>query len=163
MTRSHPRRVSDRRGATPAMRYPRRMTTLRVALVAAMWVVSGCSAASSSADDHGSLTPASEQPSVVPSESASGSAGTSSLPASITDPIIAEIAGLAGVPVDQVVVVSAEAVTFPDGGLGCPQPGMAYTQVLVDGYKVVATAAGKTYDYRGTGAGTFRRCENASG
>ena len=144
------------------MRYPRRMTTLRVALVAALWVVNGCSAASSS-DDHGSLTPASDQPSQVPGESASGSPGANSLPPSITDPIVAEIAGLAGVPADQVVVVSAEAVTFPDGGLGCPEPGMAYTQVHVDGYKVIATAAGKTYDYRGTGAGTFRRCTNASG
>ena len=145
------------------MRYSRRMTTLRVALIAAMWVASGCSAASSSADDHGSLTQATEQPSLVPGESPSGSAGANSLPSSITDPIVAEIAGLAGVPADQVVVVSAEAVTFPDGGLGCPEPGMAYTQVLVDGYKVIATAAGRTYDYRGTGAGTFRRCTNASG
>ena len=56
-------------------------------------------------------------------------------------------------------LVSAEAVTFPDGGLGCPEPGMAYTQVMTDGYKVVATAGGKTYDYRGTGS-TFRRCTN---
>ncbi len=66
-------------------------------------------------------------------------------------------ARLAGVPVEQVVVVSAEAVTFPDGSLGCPQPGMVYTQALVDGYKIVAEAGGKTYDFRGTGS-TFRLC-----
>ena len=54
-------------------------------------------------------------------------------------------------------VISAEAVTFPDGSLGCPQPGMVYTQALVDGYKIVAEAGGKTYDYRGTGS-TFRLC-----
>jgi hypothetical protein len=139
------------------------MTTLRFALVAALWVVGGCSAASSSADDHGTLTPTSDQPSLVPAASQSGSGSTNSLPAAITDPIVAEIAGLAGVTVDQVVVVSAQPMTFPDGGLGCPEPGMAYTQVLVDGYKVIATAAGKTYDYRGTGPGTFRRCGNATG
>ena len=163
MTPSHPRHAADRRGAAPAMRYPRRMTTFHVALVAALWVVGGCSAASSSPDDRRSLTPATDQPSLVPGEAPSGSPGMNSLPPAITDPIVAEIAGLAGVPADQVVVVSAEPVTFPDGGLGCPEPGMAYTQVLVDGYKVVATAAGKTYDYRGTGAGTFRRCTNATG
>ena len=67
---------------------------------------------------------------------------------------------MAGVPVDQVTVVSAETVTFPDGSLGCPQPGMAYTQIPVDGYRIVATAGGTTYDYRGTG-GTFQRCVGA--
>jgi hypothetical protein len=56
-----------------------------------------------------------------------------------------------------VTVISAEAVTFPDGSLGCPEPGMAYTQALVDGYKIVAEAGGKTYDFRGTGS-TFRLC-----
>jgi hypothetical protein len=63
--------------------------------------------------------------------------------------------------VDQVVVVSAEEVTFPDGSLGCPQPGMVYTQAMVDGYKIVAEAGGKTYDYRGSGS-TFRLCTATS-
>jgi hypothetical protein len=36
---------------------------------------------------------------------------------------------------------------------------MAYTQALVDGYRIVAEAGGTTYDYRGTGS-TFRLCEN---
>ena len=61
-------------------------------------------------------------------------------------------------PVDQVTVQSAEPVTFPDGSLGCPVPGMAYTQHVVDGYKIVALAAGTTYDYRGTAPGKFRLC-----
>ena len=81
-----------------------------------------------------------------------------SLPASIVDPVVADIARRAGVPVDQVAVQSAEAVTFPDGGLGCPVPGMAYPQVQVDGYRIVAVAAGTTYDYRGSAPGTFRLC-----
>ena len=81
------------------------------------------------------------------------------LPAATLDPVVAEIASLAGMPTDQVVVVSAEPVTFPDGGLGCPEPGMAYPQVLVDGYKIVATAGRETYDYRGSAPGTFRRCK----
>ncbi len=101
-----------------------------------------------------SLRPASDQPSLEPG----ASTGTVNLPASVVDPVVADIARLAGVPVDAVTVLSAEAVTFPDAGLGCPVPGMAYTQVQVDGYKVVAVAAGTTYDYRGTAPGTFRRC-----
>ena len=125
------------------------MLVIRVTLIAALWVVGGCSAASSS---NGPLTPASDQPTQESAEP-----GAVGLPASVVDPVVAEVARLAGVPVDQVVVVSAEEVTFPDGSLGCPQPGMVYTQAMVDGYKIVAEAGGKTYDYRGSGS-TFRLC-----
>jgi hypothetical protein len=37
-------------------------------------------------------------------------------------------------------VVQAEAVTWPDGALGCPEPGIVYTQALVPGYWVVVEA-----------------------
>jgi len=128
------------------------MLVIRITLIATLWVVGGCSAASSSGGPSGPLTPASDQPTQE-----SAGPGAVNLPASVVDPVVAEVARLAGVPVDQVVVVSAEAVTFPDGSLGCPQPGMVYTQAMVDGYKIVAEAGGKTYDYRGTGS-TFRLC-----
>ena len=136
------------------MRYPPAMSTIRLALVAALVVVAGCSAASSS-PGQGSVAPSDQ-----PGASQPAGSGTSGLPATITDPIIVDVAGLAGVAIDGVTVVSAEAVTFPDGSLGCPEPGMAYSQVVTDGYKIVLTAGGKTYDYRGTGPGTFRRCTN---
>lgn len=56
-------------------------------------------------------------------------------------------------------LVSAEAVTWRDGSLGCPRPGMKYTQALVDGMQVVVEAGGRQYDYRfGTGD-TPRLCE----
>jgi len=79
------------------------------------------------------------------------------LPASKIAPVVVDAAGRAGVTPDQVKVVSAEAMTFPDGSLGCPEPGMAYTQMVVDGFKIVAQAKGVTYDYRGTANG-FRLC-----
>lgn len=47
-----------------------------------------------------------------------------------------------------VVVVSAEKVTFNDGSLGCPRPGVQYTQALVDGMRVIVEAGGRRYDYR---------------
>ena len=40
-------------------------------------------------------------------------------------------------------------VVWPDGSLGCPQAGMAYTQALVQGYQVVLSAGGRTYHYHG--------------
>ena len=50
--------------------------------------------------------------------------------------------------------------TWSDGSLGCPEPGMMYTQALVDGYQVIVEANGTQLDYRGSGPGQFRVCEN---
>ena len=47
-----------------------------------------------------------------------------------------------------IVVVSAENVRFNDGSLGCPRPGVQYTQALVDGMRVIVEADGRRYDYR---------------
>jgi hypothetical protein len=147
--------------------YHRHLMTVRIALFATLWIVAGCTSAASSGspsgspgvaapstDIAGSLEPASQQPLPV----STASPGPSDLPTSVVEPVVADIARLAAVPVDQVTVQSAEWVTFPDGGLGCPVAGMVYTQVLVDGYKIVAVGAGTTYDYRGTGPGKFRLC-----
>jgi hypothetical protein len=136
------------------------MTGFRVALLAAIWIVSGCSAAGSS-DGTGSLGPSSSEPSAIPDDTgaASSSPGVLDLPASVIEPVVAEISRLSGVPVAEVSIVSAEAATFPDGSLGCPVPGMAYTQMVTDGYRIVADAGGTTYDYRGT-RNSFSRCLN---
>jgi hypothetical protein len=64
-----------------------------------------------------------------------------------------------GVSTDGVEVVTARAVTWPSGALGCPKPGMAYTQVVTNGYQVVVTAGGKRYDYRFGTTATPRLCE----
>ncbi len=56
-------------------------------------------------------------------------------------------------------LVSAESITWPNGALGCPQPGEAYTQALVDGMRVVVDAGGATYDYRFGRGDTPRLCE----
>ena len=97
---------------------------------------------------------------LVPVTPDPGSPGSSSgsLTPSIVDPIIADAASRADVPIGEVTLISAEAVTWPDGGLGCPLPGMVYPQVIVDGYQVIVMAGGRTYDYRGSSAGTFRLC-----
>lgn len=50
-------------------------------------------------------------------------------------------------------VESAEAVTWPDSSLGCPSPGVQYTQSLVEGLRVLVRVDGERYDFR-FGAGT---------
>lgn len=59
-----------------------------------------------------------------------------------------------------VSVTRDEAVTWPDGSLGCPQPGMVYPQVLIDGYWVVLALGETSYDYRADERGRFLLCEN---
>ena len=54
----------------------------------------------------------------------------------------------------------ADAVTFSDGSLDCPEPGMSYTQALVDGYQVEIEAGDETLDYRVGAGGSFRLCES---
>jgi hypothetical protein len=51
-------------------------------------------------------------------------------------------------------------VTFSDGSLDCPEPGMSYTQALVDGYQVEIEAGDETLDYRVGAGGSFRLCES---
>lgn len=53
------------------------------------------------------------------------------------------------VAVAEIEVRRAEAVTWSDGALGCPQPGFAYTQALVPGYQVVLAVGDTEYHYHG--------------
>ena len=46
-----------------------------------------------------------------------------------------------------VTVIEAQPVTWPDASLGCPQPGMMYTQNTTPGMRVILAAAGKQYEY----------------
>ena len=57
-----------------------------------------------------------------------------------------------------ITVTSAEAVTWPDGSLGCPQPGMMYTQALVAGYRIVLQAGGQTLNYHAMSRGRPMFC-----
>jgi hypothetical protein len=59
---------------------------------------------------------------------------------------------------DQAVLVRAESVIWPDGSLGCPQPGVMYTQALVEGYWIQFMVGDQVYDYRATQNGSFQLC-----
>jgi hypothetical protein len=85
------------------------------------------------------------------------------VPQGILDPILKEAAALANVARKQLVIVRAEPVIWNDGSLGCPEPGMMYTQALVNGYWVVIDAAGQTYDFRVGRGGSFRLCPAGRG
>ena len=58
-----------------------------------------------------------------------------------------------------ITVIIAEAVTWNDGSLGCPQPGRLYTQAIVPGYRVVLELAGQRYTYHADAGGYFMPCD----
>ncbi len=60
-------------------------------------------------------------------------------------------------------LVRAQAVTWSDGSLGCPEPGMSYTQALVEGYWIVLDAGDQTLDYRASASGAFKLCPDSMG
>lgn len=68
-------------------------------------------------------------------------------PGSMAELAVADLVERLGVEPTDVTVVGSESVTWSDGSLGCPEPGMSYTQALVPGHRVVLTVDGATYEY----------------
>lgn len=143
----------------------RRTVTLRNMLLrscAVALLVTACAGAgdesgitTSSAPDNATTTDRSFT-TVVPSTSGE------SLPDYLDEGLIDEVRELAshetGIAPGEFEVETAVQVTWSDGSLGCPQPGQAYTQALVDGYWVVLSHDSDTYDFRAGLDREFRLC-----
>lgn len=70
----------------------------------------------------------------------------------------ADLAQRLGASPDEIEVVEARQVTWPDTSLGCPEPGMMYAQVLTPGVLVRLLYAGDHYRYHGGRAALPRLC-----
>jgi hypothetical protein len=57
-------------------------------------------------------------------------------------------------------IVQSQAVQWPDGAMGCPEPGMMYTQALVPGYRVRFQVDDEIYSYHAAQGGSFKLCPN---
>ena len=96
-------------------------------------------------DNDGDTTVAEQSPTIEPGN---------------VDPNLTDLVALASadlmerlsVGLGDVVVISAESVVWPDGSLGCPIPDMRYTQVQVDGTKIVLSVDGGIYNYHSGGS-----------
>jgi len=95
--------------------------------------------------------------------SAAAMAQTSEAPPELLDKIRAEVASEQGVSAADVKVISAEAVNWPNSALGCPKPGLMYTQAIVPGYRIKLEAGGKHFTYNASTRGSYKRCELALG
>ena len=85
------------------------------------------------------------------------------VPQPILESITKEVAAVAKVGREQLVIVRAESVVWNDGSLGCPQGGNMYTQALVNGYWVIIKAREQTYDFHADSRGAFILCPPGQG
>lgn len=122
-------------------------------------------AASGGAATEGPGGPPSPEPAPPPDDSPATSPAeeapvTGEVPDSMLDPVLADAAERTGAATDALDVTRAEQVQWSDGSLGCPEPGMFYTQAIVLGYHVEVTAPGGIeLDYRLDDRGRFRLCD----
>jgi len=64
--------------------------------------------------------------------------------------------------VDQIDLIEIKAVVWPDSSLGCPQPGMVYTQVQQDGLRIRLRVGKRIYSYHSGGSRLPFLCEQAT-
>lgn len=100
------------------------------------------------------------EPTVTLTPEPDRSAGPPPPVGSTTQDAVADLADRLGLGPEEVTVVRDVAVTWRDGSLGCPAPGMAYTQALTPGRLVVLEAAGRTVEYHAGGGRGLFLCEN---
>lgn len=63
-----------------------------------------------------------------------------------------------GLPAREMKVVSLESVTWRNGSLGCPRPGMSYTDALVPGYRIRLQVGRQVWDYHASERGSLALC-----
>jgi hypothetical protein len=122
-----------------------RQVRWRIFAVAAAALGAGASAAATPPNSPArAATPDAAHAASTPSDRSS--AMSPELQATV-DAALADAAKRTGIERARLKVVSAQAVTWPDGSLGCPSPGRSYTQALTPGFRIVIQAGKSTLDY----------------
>jgi len=85
---------------------------------------------------------------------------TGEVPTKLLGSILEDLSGRTGAAMEKISVIQAQSVVWNDGSLGCPQPGVMYTQALVPGFQVVLEAGSQRYDYHASETGYFTLCES---
>jgi hypothetical protein len=85
-----------------------------------------------------------------------------SVPEALLVAMRADLAQREALDASAIEVKSAQSVTWRDGSMGCPEKGMAYTQALIPGYRVVLRSGSTDFAYHAGRNGRFRLCENPS-
>lgn len=81
------------------------------------------------------------------------------VPENVMERIRNHLAQRTGASPDSFGVQRSEWHEWPSGAMGCPQPGMNYTQSTVRGYWIVLRHEERDYDYRVAESGHYVICE----
>jgi len=71
---------------------------------------------------------------------------------------VADLAVRLGIGADVITVKEARSVQWGSGAMGCPKPGMNYTQALVPGMRLLLEADGSVYYYHGNREASLFYC-----
>jgi hypothetical protein len=133
------------------------------AALAAAVLAAGCAMAGDQDNPSG---PIKAKPPRLPAEAPSsappqGKLVTAEVPPDLIEKMRADLAQRAGIAATAAKVVRAESIDWPNGAMGCPQPGRMYTQMIVPGYVVEFEHEGKTYSYHASKTGYFGICDQS--
>lgn len=90
------------------------------------------------------------------------SVDTTAVPKPIIERLLDTVARASGAAREDIVIEQAQAATWGDTSMGCPQPNRDYLQRIVQGYWVVMHAGGQEYDYRIDQSGREQRCTGST-
>ena len=122
----------------------------RVAVLLSVVILSACAVSGDEGSSTTSTAPGGPDTTAGPETTTTQPEETTTVPtapASTVEEAVTLLAAHLRVDVEEIGVVKAEAVTWPDSSLGCPEPGELYTQALVDGSQVVLRHGDRMYDY----------------
>lgn len=106
----------------------------------------------------GATSRTSSHAAVPPSTERAGGGTIGEMQQQMIDAVVEQAADDTGVREDAIGVITAEAVMWSDGSIGCPREGMVYTQALVPGYRVILDVAGEEIHYHAGSDGQFFPC-----
>lgn len=72
-----------------------------------------------------------------------------------------DLAQRLGIKLDSITLSDARQVNWRSGALGCPEPGMNYTQALVPGVLIILTIGNETHGYHAKHGGKPFYCHRA--
>lgn len=101
-------------------------------------------------------TPTDEEGTVASTPAGTGAGAVQSVVAQAKEDLAERLA----VEAATIEVIETEEVVWRDSSLGCPQPGMAYMQVLIDGMLVRLRHGDNVYEYHSGGNRGPFLCEN---
>jgi hypothetical protein len=76
------------------------------------------------------------------------------------DKAITDLAQRLTISADEIILLEATSVVWPDASLGCPQEGMAYAQVLTPGYLILLQYTDNKFEYHAGKNGSLTYCKN---